>query len=478
VLRGKSRFAAAVAAVAAVFVVAPSASGQSYVAGSDGSGDPFFPQAGNGGYDVGHYSLTIDYDQPNNLLSGTAVIQATATENLRRFNLDLRDFYAVSSVTVNGTPASIARPGSQELAISPSPRLNDGSAFTVEVVYSGKPKPIKDPDKSIEGWIPTDDGAFVVAEPQGSPGWYPVNDSPRDKATFDFTISVPAGQEAIANGELQGDPVTADGRTTWRWAETNPMAPYLATATNGEFLTEFYSANGLLMYDAVDPNTRRLRSEPPDPTTAFLRLDPQPEIISFFSNLYGPYPFDSGGGIIDWAPDVGYALESQTRANYHRIPGPSTVVHEISHQWFGNAVTLAYWPDIWLNEGFATFSEWIYDEMHGGTPAQVVFDELYATPEDDPFFEELWFPAPAALHHPSQLFHTPVYDRGGMTLQALRVKVGNDAFFQILRDWYADNKYGNVTTADFITLAEDVSGQDLDQFFQVWLFEEGRPESW
>jgi aminopeptidase N len=468
----------AATAVAAVLVVTPSAFGQAYVAGSDGSGDPFFPKAGNGGYDVSHYSLTLDYDQPANRLSGTAVIAASATQNLRSFNLDLRDFYTVSSLTVNGVQASFARPGAQELKINPASNLDSGSPFTVEVVYAGKPKPIKDPDKSIEGWIPTDDGAFVVNEPQGSPGWYPVNDSPRDKATYDFTLTVPAGREAIGNGVLLEPPTTENGKTTWRWAENSPMAPYLATATNGEFLTEQYSANGLFMFDAVDPNTRRLRTDPPNPTLAFERLDPQPEIITFFSNLYGAYPFTAGGGIIDWAPDVGYALEAQTRANYHRIPLPTTVVHEISHQWFGNAVTPEIWPDIWLNEGFATFSEWIYDEMHGGTPAAQTFDDLYAIPEDDPAFEDLWFPAPAALHHPSQLFHTPVYDRGGMTLQALREKVGDPIFFDILRTWYADNKYGNVSTADFIALAETKSGQDLGNFFQVWLFEEGRPESW
>jgi aminopeptidase N len=477
VFRGKLGLAVAIAATALV-AVAPSASAEKYVAGSAGSGDPFFPQAGNGGYDVRHYSLSIDYDQAANLLSGSAVIRATATQNLRSFNLDLRDFYTVSSVRVGGDPATFNQHDEQELTISPSRKLKHGERFRVKVVYSGQPEPITDPDESIEGWVPTDDGAFVVNEPQGSPGWFPVNDALRDKATYDFTISVPAGKEVIANGELVGQPVTAGGKTTWHWAEGSPMSSYLATATNGEFLTQTRNVNGLTFYDAVDPNTRRLNADPPNPTLAFQRLDPEPEIVSFFSKLYGPFPFTSSGGIVDWAPDVGYALESQTRPNYDRIPSATTVVHELSHQWFGDAVSLAKWPDMWLNEGFATWSEWIYGEMHDGPSAQDRFDELYAIPEDDPAFEDLWFPAPDALQDPSQLFHTPVYDRGAMTLQALRVKIGDATFFRLLRAWYAQNKYGNVTTGDFIALAERKSGRNLDHFFRVWLFKEGRPESW
>jgi aminopeptidase N len=463
-------------------VAVPSTMAQEYVAGSPGLGDPFFPKAGNGGYNAIHYDLTLDYDQPANVLTGTAVIDAKATQNLRRFNLDLRNFYRVSSVRVNGSPADFVLRDVQELRITPAAPLDAGDAFTVDVGYSGTPRPITDPDKSIEGFVPTDDGAFVVNEPQGSPGWFPVNDSPRDKATYEFKVTVPAGHTVMANGELVSH-TSGGGEETWRWRENSPMAPYLTTITNGPFETEFYATDfGLPMYDAVDPDTAlstRIDPDPdPDPDVAWERLAPQGEIIRFFSDLYGDYPFTTGGGIVDWAPNVGYALESQTRANYHRVPSASTVVHEIAHQWFGNAVTLEIWPDIWLNEGFATFSEWIYTERHGGQTAAQAFDELYAIPQSDPSFEDLWFPAPAALEHPRQLFHTPVYDRGAMTLQALREKVGNGQFFQIMRRWYGENKYGGASTEDFIDLSERIARRNLDAFFSVWLYEEGRPESW
>ena len=179
-------------------------------------------------------------------------------------------------------------------------------------------------------------------------------------------------------------------------------------------------------------------------------------------------------GQVDPAPDVGYSLETQTKPVYAYVPDELTVVHELSHMWYGDAVTLTEWPDIWIHEGFATFSEWIWRERHGGETAQETFEKLYASKQFP------WTPAPAALERPSQLFSTPVYDRGGMTLQALRVKVGDGTFFGILRDWYAQNRYGNVTTADFVRLAERRSRQQLDTFFDVWLFQEGRPEpgSW
>jgi aminopeptidase N len=454
----------------------PAAASAAFSPGSSGAGDPFFPLAGNGGYDVRHYSLRIDFEPQTNAIDATAVISARATQDLSRFDLDLRGLH-VSRVAVDGSRATFKRSG-QELVITPAAGIRNGRAFVVTVDYDGHPTPIIDPDKSKDGWIPTDDGAFVVNEPQGSPSWYPVNDTPKDKATFDFAVTVPEGHTTIANGLLVSTTDNGD-TTTWRWRASDPTAPYLVTVTTGIFETDFgVLPSGLPQYNAVDPQTRGGGSKVPNPQLAWQRLALNGPAVDLFSELYGPYPFESVGGVVDWAPNVFYSLESQTRPMYWRVPSEATVVHEIAHMWFGDAVTLETWPDIWLNEGFATWSEWIWSERRGGPSAAATFDALYATPEDSEAGADLWFPAPAALPGPAEMFHTPVYDRGAMTLQALREKLGDDAFFAILRAWYAENRNGSVTTADFIALTERISGQQLDAFFDAWLYTEGKPQSW
>jgi aminopeptidase N len=468
----RHRSLALAGALAATFALAAPAAAD-FSPGDSGAGDPYYPFAGNGGYDVSHYDLELTYDRGPNTLAGEAEIEARATQNLSSFNLDLRRFMVVSRVEVNDSRATFTRELEHELVITPRKGIRRGKKFEVEVTYAGTPEPVVDPDESIEGWVPTHDGAFVVNEPQGSPGWYPVNDSPKDKATFDFEVSVPAGIEAIANGVLE-DVETRRGRTVWEWEERDPMAPYLATATNGEFETRFgRTLRGLREYNAVDPTTRPFGQETPNPELAWTRVEnAQPKALQLFSELYGPYPFDAIGAIVDWAPNVFYSLESQGKANYWHVTGESTIVHEVAHQWFGNAVTPEQWPDIWLNEGFATWSEWIFTERTpGGTTAQQRFESAYAAWGANSSLNR----PPGDVGGPENLFATTVYTRGAMTLQALRAKVGDEAFFRTLRTWYGKYRYGNASTADFIAVAEDASGQQLDQFFQIWLYTPGKP---
>jgi aminopeptidase N len=456
------RLGVVVLAVAVLAVAAPAGAADRFTPGAPGLGDPFFPLAGNGGYDVAHYGLRLRYDPATRHLDGRATIQATATQDLSRFDLDLRGF-GVSRLSVNGRTASFTRRG-QELVITPARGLPAGRAFTVVVHYAGVPVVVTDPDESIEGWVPTDDGAFVVGEPQGSPGWYPVNDNPQDKATYTFRVTVPRGLTVMANGVLVRRS-SARGRTTFVWRERLPMAPHLATATLGRFdVTSYRLANGLPVYVAVDPKL------PAVPV-----LEKLPAIVRFYSSIYGPYPFDAVGAVVDDAKNVGYALETQTKPVFDAPPDEATLAHELSHMWYGDSVTLRRWPDIWLHEGFATWSEWIWSEHQGRESAHQTFRRLYRTPAQD---TEFWTPPPARPGAPANMFDGTIYDRGAMTLQALREKLGTRTFFRILRDWAAEHRYGNVTTAQFIALAERDSGRDLDHFFRVWLYRPAKPASW
>jgi len=432
-----------------------------FTPGAPGVGDPFFPLAGNGGYDVTHYGLTLAYLPETNRLKGHAVITATATQDLAQFDLDLRGF-SVSKLLVDGQPAPFVRFG-QELVITPAAGHPSGTSFRVRVDYAGAPRVVNDQFGGIEGWVPTDDGAFVVGEPQGSPSWYPVNDTPRDKATFDFAVTVPRGLTVMANGVLVSH-IAAGARTTWRWHEGDPMAPYLATATLGRFDLKQYKVDGVPAYVAVDPKLSSRKA-----------LANLPAIVRFFSSIYGPYPFDAVGAVVDRAPRVGYFLETQTKPVFCQMPDEVGLAHELSHMWFGDSVTLSQWPDIWLHEGFATWSEWIWSGHEGHKSAGSFFKMYYKTPTDNTSF---WNPPPGDLGTCMHLFDGTVYYRGAMTLQALREKVGNTTFFAIMRAWAQDNRYGNVTTAEFIALAEQESGMDLTGFFHAWLYQKGKPTSW
>ncbi|NEA98274.1 M1 family metallopeptidase [Streptomyces sp. SID13726] len=428
--------------------------------GSSGAGDPYFPLAGNGGYHVGHYDLTLRYDTGSGHLDGKAVLTARATQRLSRFDLDFHGL-TVTGLTVGRTKADFRRAG-QELVVTPKRALRKGERFTVTVTYQGKPAPVTDPDGSLDGWIPTDDGAFVAGEPQGAMTWFPANNHPTDKSSYDFTITVPQGRTAVANGVLRSQR-TAHGKTTFRWHQSEPMAAYLATATVGKFKVEqFTTRDGLRVYNAVDPR---------EAAAAAPVLKKLPSVLEWESRLFGPYPFRAAGSIVDHAPNVGYALETQTRPVYDRAPDLSTLVHESAHQWFGDSVSLTSWKDIWLNEGFATYAEWLYAEQHGGDSAQKAFDDLYARPASDGLWE---FP-PGDPGSGANIFGTPVYARGAMTLQVLRTTVGDRAFLRILRAWAAGHRDGHGTTAQFERLAEQVSGKKLDDLFRTWLYTPGKP---
>ncbi|MDJ0345932.1 M1 family metallopeptidase [Streptomyces sp. H10-C2] len=432
-----------------------------------GVGDPLFPLAGNGGYDVSHYGLVLDYEPATGLLRGTAKITARATRQLPAFNLDLSGL-TVGTVTVDGAAAKTSRAGT-ELTVRPAHAVARGAAFIATVEYSGVPSIIKDDDGSHEGWIRTDDGAVALGEPVGSMTWFPGNNHPSDKAAYDIAVTVPAGLTAVSNGELTATR-TSGGRSTFQWHSAEPMASYLTTVAIGHFqVTQSHTASGLPVYVAVDPR------EAGEDRSGVLRKIP--EILDWESALFGPYPFSSTGAIVDRVDRevVGYALENQTKPVF---PGDTegttldepTLVHELAHQWFGDSVTPRTWQGMWLNEGFATYTEWLWDEQHGGDSVQKHFDTAYA---DDAQWE---FP-PADPGSAENVSDAPVYGRGAMVLHKVRQAVGDKDFFTILRTWAVEHRHGNVNTAEFTAWCEKHSGKNLSGLFAAWLYGDGRPKT-
>jgi aminopeptidase N len=428
--------------------------------GAHGLGDPFFPQAGNGGYDVRDYRISLRYRPREDEITASTRVYATATQDLSSFNLDYRG-PRIRKVTVDELAAEHERAG-QELIVTPDAPIAAGAGFRVEVRYRGEVGTITDADGSRSGWFNTKDGSVVVAEPRAAPTWYPANDYPTDKASFKFELTVPRRLEAIANGRLVRHE-RRGRRSTWVWKQPEPMATYLATVATGQFRLRRSKVSGIRSITAVDPHLWKSSKD---------ALRKSGRILALLEELFGPYPFGQVGAIVDDAKFIGYALETQTRPVYDRPPDDVLIAHELAHQWIGNSVSLSTWPEIWLNEGFATWAEWRWAEEAGGQTTAQTFEQLRRTPADEPGF---WNPPPAALPGPEKLFSEPVYVRGAMALEALRQQVGDQPFRAILREWATANAYGNVTVAEFIALSESISGQQLDGLFEAWLLQPGKP---
>ena len=454
--------AAALALVALGVGPSVAAGGAATVNGSPGLGDPLFPRAGNGGYDVGSYDLRIHYSPRSERLRAAARIKATVTTDgraLRRFNLDYRG-PRIRSLKVNGRRAS-RRHNGQELIVTPREPLADGTPFSVRVLYAGNPKQVIDPDGGKEGWTRTRDGAVALGEPQGSPAWFPCNDHPTDKATYRIKLTTP-GALGLSNGRLvrlERGP----RRSVTVWRENDPMATYLALAAIGRFRLDRGTMAGVQYLAGLDRNFDRR-------DLANLRARSR-RAHAFLPTVAGAYPFAATGGVVD-PSNVGYALETQGRPYYPGPPSQALVVHELAHQWFGNSLSPAQWDEIWLNEGFATYMEWLYEEDRGGRTAQQRFDALYRGHggHDRGF----WNPPPAKVKKPEQLFRNSVYDRGAMALQVLRGEIGDADFFEVLSEWTAENRYGAVTTDDFRTKISEVAG-GVPPEFEAWLNKRGKP---
>jgi len=461
------RFIVATAAALAVLLVGGPAQAAP-APGAPGIGDPYFPDYGNGGYNVSHYDIRVRYYPDTDRLTGTTTILARATQDLNRFNLDF--ILPTQSVRVNGWSASFVRQGDHELVVTPPRVINRNQLMTIVVQYDGVPSDYV--AAGYTAWTRTEDGALAIGQPEISWWWYPSNDHPLDKATWDVSVLVPDGVEVLSNGVMPRAPrPELVGWTRWSWRSLRPGQTYMPFLAIGQYeIVQDVAPNGQQVINAYSENL----GDYADPARA--SIERTAEVVDWESGILGPYPFEAQGGVVVAPNTIGFALENQTRSTYaaeffRRGSDPYVVVHENGHQWFGDSVSLENWDDIWLHEGFATYMEWLWSEYTGEGTAQEVFDftyQFYAP--TNPF----WNVKPGDPG-PANIFHIAVYDRGAMAIHQMRLAMGDDAFFETLRTWVESRKYGNGNIAQFQALAEQISGVDLDAVFTTWLYTAGRP---
>ena len=335
----------------------------SFKAGADGIGDEYFPTMGNGGYDVLHYAIDLATSVEENTIDGSTTITAKATQKLSQFNLDFNPL-KISEIMVNGAPATYVQKD-RELTVTPAQGIAESEEFTVMVRYQGNPNKTSVKNEAIGGWQNDGQSISVIGEPRVAWMWYPVNEHPQDKATYTLKITVPEPYMVILNGKQESIVKNNDGTQTYTWKTRDRMASYLVALN----IVKDY-----VVQTQTGPNGLPITNYCPQESAAqcekvFAR---QPEMIAYYSEQFGGYPFESYGGIVTRS-SFGGALESQTLVTYGNmlvsIPlseAENIVAHELAHQWFGNSVSLKQWKDIWLNEGFATYASGLWAEYANG----------------------------------------------------------------------------------------------------------------
>lgn len=423
--------------------------------------DSYLPAHGNSGYRVTHYHLTLDYRPVSGRLGGRAQIYAIAEEDLAGFSLDFSSL-RTNRVLVDGQPVKYTHTG-DKLRIRPV-QVPAGRSFDVDVRYTGTPKPIRTRDWGELGWDTLNDGALVASQPIGAPSWFPCNDHPSDKASYLISITTATPYTVIASGELVSRR-TGAGSTTWVYHQPAHTPTYLVSVQIGQ-------------YDLVDLDESPIPQRAAIPgrlTTAFTHdFGRQPEMVREFGRLFGPYPFGEYTVVVtDDELDVPVEAQGMSIFGANHVDGRRSaerlVAHELAHQWFGNSVTVADWRHIWLNEGFATYAEWLWSERSGGEPAKTRAAQararLAALPQD------LILADPGV----KRMFDDRVYQRGALTLQALRNTMGDAKFFELLKTWTSLNRHGTVTTQAFTDLAQRHTHTPLAPLFTAWLQQPALP---
>ncbi len=430
--------------------------------GAVSADDPYLPESGNGGYRISRYELELSYRVNSNRLSGKASLSGVTTQPLSRLSLDLVGLQ-VSKVSINGRRAARFSTRSNKLFIWPDKQIPIRASLAIEINYGGSPGPRSGPWGEL-GWEELTDGVLVAGQPNGAPTWFPCNDHPSEKASYLISVSTDSPYRVVSNGTLIKQTRRAS-QTTWVYDQPEPMASYLATVQIGQYEQLQVAAKPVSQQAAVPTRVREEFGHD---------FGRQPAMMATFSELFGPYPYPSYTVVVA-DDDLEIPLEAQGVSIFGRnhLDGQRgherLVAHELAHQWFGNSLTIDGWQHIWLNEGFACYAEWLWAEAVGHSSAEQLARLTWQRLSDLP--QDLVIAAPGA----KLMFDDRLYKRGALTLHSLRLALGEQMFFEMLRDWTDRHRHGSVNTELFISHAARFRRQSLAGLFNAWLFEPALP---
>ncbi|MFC7402058.1 M1 family metallopeptidase [Citricoccus sp. GCM10030269] len=445
--------------------------------------DPYLPGSGTVDFTVGHYDLTLEVKLAANRVAGRARLEGTVLRAVKRIELDLHAL-SVSKVVATGHRGSVKVAKTSvrrdRLVIDFGGTLDAGTALTLDITYSGVPRLRRSPWGEI-GWEELTDGVLVAAQPHGAATWFPCVDHPSVKSTYHLTVRTDAGYLPVCNGLPTGHRRRSSGEE-WTWELHDPAPSYLITVQIGRYQIEAIADQHERPASGADSEraplflavSRGLRDR------AHSVLAVQTAMMDCFSRHYGPYPFDRYTAVVT-DDDLEIPLEAASLsifgANHLHQSWDSErlVAHELAHQWFGNALTLRQWKDIWLHEGFACYSEWLWSEESDrstqSTHAERAWRVLSQRPQD----------LVVADPGPEHMFDDRIYQRGALTLYALRCALGSEVFSGLLRCWVAEHRHGTVDTEMFLQAADvhaEAAGHAAGFATDVvspWLFDTGMP---
>jgi aminopeptidase N len=416
--------------------------------------------------DVLHYRLDFEVDPDAQTISGsTTMTVATRVENLSTFRFWLNASMAIGSVEVDGDDVEWRRLDTTTIDVNLNRSYDEDEVFDIEITYSGTPESTW--FFSSQGGVPV---VSTLSQPWYASRWWAVKEDNRDKATGELLVTVPSDLTVVSNGLLVAVDNVAGDKRRFHWATEYPTSPYLFSfsATVYNIFSDIFNYEGGSMpvdfYIYPDQDTPGNRNG--------WRLSV--EMLATFEEMYGPYPFRAEKYAIYQFP-FGGGMEHQTATGQggNSAFRDSLTSHELAHQWWGDMLTCATWHDIWLNEGFATYSTALWYEFASGVPdaeARRAYMEVRRPPLLD---------GTVYVHDisdPNRIFSSNYsYSKGAWALHMLRGVVGDDAFFEILAAYRGRFEYSTATTEDFRAVAEDIWGGDLEWFFEEWIYGGGAP---